>query len=247
MDVYEVSVARWRTAVEAGFVSPDLSPYPNEGPIPTVPPPDGDGTLRLCTWSWSAQRREDYPVNCTSWVTANAFCEWLGERLPSEAEWEYTAAVADRPARTRYPWGGVDSSIPACQRAVYGRGSTTTGNDQCRCTAGQTTNCGYGPAPVTAAGGADGDVSPSGIHGLGGSLFELVRDAAAALDANCWVAAPIVSPACILQVAAAMTARGGGWYANPLSLAAGTRNQIVTYGVGDTSVGWRCVRPGADP
>jgi formylglycine-generating enzyme required for sulfatase activity len=247
MDVYEVTVARWRAATLAGFVAPDLTPYPNEAPIPTSPPADGDDSLPLCTWSWSAQGREDYPINCVSWVTANAFCEWLGARLPMEAEWEYIAAVADRPARTRYAWGGDDSVLPTCQRAVYGRGSNAAGDDQCRCTAGQTTDCGYGPASVTAAGGADGDVSPSGIHGLGGSVAELVRDSAAPLDANCWVAAPIVSPGCILQLPAAMTVRSGSWYTNPLSLPAGSRDESTSYTIGDASIGFRCVRPGAGP
>ncbi len=80
VETTEVSNRRYRTCVEAGACSPPADASRFREP---------------------ARSRE--PVVGVTWRQARDYAEWVGRRLPSEAEWERVARGSS--TRSRYPWG----------------------------------------------------------------------------------------------------------------------------------------------
>src|SRR5262249_5466171 len=158
-----------------GFVPP-VAPAVNDEPLPTDAASlmGPTGRKSECTFSTHPMGRETYPITCVEWDAARAFCRFYGGGGPFEPQWAYGAQAAGRPHPTPYGWGGLDTDFVPCSRSVFARTLPTDvqGGDVCVAD-------GFGPQPVDARIGPQGDVSLGlGVVNLGGSVSEWMRDEA---------------------------------------------------------------------
>jgi len=142
IDAYEVTNTRYALFVEAGGYS-----------TPSLWSPSG--------WAWKNRLHVSLPAHWAnpmwnepmqpvvgvSWFEAEAFCRYVGKRLPTEAEWEKAARGDDERA---FPWGNEwDASRtngPPDGSVTVRVGSYPTG------------------------------VSPNGVHDMAGNVWEWVVD-----------------------------------------------------------------------
>jgi formylglycine-generating enzyme required for sulfatase activity len=134
LDRYEVTVGRFRqflASYSAAGPAPGAGKNPNNAADPgwdpawadELPPDAGAlGSLLHCptapSWTDAAADNEVLPINCVDWYEAFAFCAWDGGRLPTFAEWAYTAAGGYE--QRAYPWSNPATSLSIDPtRAVY--------------------------------------------------------------------------------------------------------------------------------
>lgn len=108
------------------------------------PPPNIEISESCGTYDAAAAA---YPVNCIDFHQADAYCQWLGRRLPTDDEWQWAAHGG--PRDTRFPWGDEPR-----ERECTGRGSLGS-----------------------CLGGLFDDATPEGVHDLIGNIAEWTRGA----------------------------------------------------------------------
>jgi formylglycine-generating enzyme required for sulfatase activity len=132
-DRTEVSNRTYRACVECGVCAP----------------PSRNGSFSGREPYYGNEAFDGYPVVYVTWDQAVAYCEGLGKRLPTEAEWEFMARGA---AGRTYPWG-EESPTSKRVNANWMVGDTTAVTDK-----------------------ADG-ATAEGVLNLAGNVWDWVHDA----------------------------------------------------------------------
>jgi len=262
VDAYEVSVARYRAWVNAGFPHPRagesffnglqwMSQFDRDLVIPNRATMDDRvpgvvSTDAMCTWSGTPGVNDDLPISCVPVMAAIAFCWWESKHLITEIGWEY---LATNRGTTPTPFGAIPAADAVCSRGDVG-GYT----GQCPRTA-MPTRIGTHPGGATR--------NPAGVHDLWGGMQEWViglaspysqyfpampfcsRDAPRSVDGAFEVSGGSLARGEVMQ-------RGPAWFQNATEFAyfyhsatrAGVAGVPIPKGRNPTSVrvGFRCAR-----
>jgi formylglycine-generating enzyme required for sulfatase activity len=174
-DQTEVTNAQYRRCVENGMCSAPLECK------------KGQPTYLIAEQS-------DHPVVCINWDEAQAYCHWVGGRLPTEAEWEYAFRGENG---FIFPWGNEfdGHNLNYCDENCDQLHADERFDDAHAQT-----------APVA---GFPEDVSWSGVFDLGGNVSEWVADWFGDFSSD-WLSNPL-GPA---QGSDKMV-KGCSWFFNP--------------------------------
>jgi formylglycine-generating enzyme required for sulfatase activity len=158
-----------------------------------------------------------HPVVNVSWYAAVAYCQWVGKRLPTEAEWEYAArgGLMGKP----FPWGDEPTNTTRANYSESGLGEATA----------------VGSYPANGY----------GLFDMAGNVWEYVADEWGSYSASPQVN-PVAGGDLFLgntfyAVTTRRVIRGGSWGGAPINLRVAYRDSHPPAGAGD-HVGFRCAR-----
>ena len=130
IDKFEVTNALYKACVDAGVCSP----------------PQKTGSFTRSNY-YGDSEYDNFPVVFVTWEEAQAYCQWRGMKLPTEAQWEKAARGTDGRI---YPWGNDASP------------SNANFNDSV--------------GDTTAVGSYENGKSPYGVYDMAGNAWEWVAD-----------------------------------------------------------------------
>ncbi|MBI4700148.1 MAG: SUMF1/EgtB/PvdO family nonheme iron enzyme [Deltaproteobacteria bacterium] len=185
--------------------------------------------------NWQKPGRERHPMNCVDYPMAEACCQWAGKRLPTEAEWEYSARGGDS---RKLPWGSekpgprlLNACDSSCQGELVRRGRPW----------GMLYQDSDGFAGTAPVGSFPDGRSPFGAMDMLGNVWEWVSDWQSPTYYGRSPDRDPKGPA----AGSARVYRGGGWSDYDAKYLRTTYRPAFAPGVRHAAVGFRCARDGA--
>jgi len=181
----------------------------------------------LSDWDGSEfpRSKRDFPVIFITWYAAEAYCRWVGGRLPTEAEWDL-AARGGLSGKV-FPWGDEPADKSRANFSASSIGAATK--------VGRYSPNGYG------------------LFDMAGNVWEFTADEWANYPTtSILLDNPIAGGDLFdkgdsyLRVTSRRVIRGGSWGASPINLRVDYRDSHPPNGAGD-HVGFRCMMPAKTP
>ncbi len=168
-------------------------------------------------WNDPDLNRPDQPVVGVSFEGASRYANWAGKRLPTEAEWEFSARGTNE---NQYPWGNQFEAEISGRVNHANVAGDTDGFDK--------------TAPI---GSFPTGISQFGVHDLAGNALEWVSDW---YDENYYANSPVENPenknpSNFLG----RVLRGGSWRKPPLKVRSTMRYTLLP-NLSDNTIGFRC-------